>query len=164
MAEQEPGWNIDPMFFARDHELTIKRGAMSTNSQCVLQLPLGHLRAALDVAPFRLLIKLLTRMSIGLAGSRNRGAMAARGLLAGIAPSHRLGAFPLPVGTDMRSAFTLLLRRPSLCFLLFGTAKVAAIAFGAVEFRGAGFLQGNRDRLTTVLDLACLAASSIRRA
>ena len=58
------------MFFARDDELTIAQ-KMSTNSQCVLQLSLGHLRAALDVTSSRLLIKLLTRMSVGLAGARN---------------------------------------------------------------------------------------------
>src|SRR5579864_8709303 len=97
-------------------------GTMSRRSrrrcQRILQLPLGHLRATLDVTTSRLLIKHLTGMPTGLAGARDCRAMAACRLLAGIADSHRLGAFPLSVGAYVRPAFVLLLRRSSALFLL----------------------------------------------
>src|SRR4051794_13221390 len=97
-------------------------------------------------------------MAIALAGAGGGRLASPRGGLAGVSSGHRPGAFALPVSSDMRFAFALLLGGAAAGFLAFGSPQVAAIATVALVFRLAGFLQRNRDRLAAAFDLAASAA------
>src|SRR6476661_2698230 len=81
----------------------------SAHAERILKLPLGHLRAALDVARSRFGIKLLPGVAVRFAGTGNGCAVTARGLLARVASAHRLGALAFARGADMRAAFAFLL-------------------------------------------------------
>jgi hypothetical protein len=132
----------------------------SAHPERVLQLPLGHFRAALDVPTFRFLVKFPTGVSVGFTGPASGRTMSSRGLFLRVSASHRGSAFALSVCADMRFSLALLLRGPSLSFFPLGAAKVAAIALFTGVFRGAGFAERNRYCLTAVPDLASLAAAA----
>src|SRR5215472_527250 len=107
----------------------------------------------------RLGIKLLPRVPVRLAGAGDGGPVSAGGLLARVAPAHRLRALALARGADMRSAFALLLGGTSSRFLALGAPQVAAVTAGAVVFRGPGFPQGDGNGLPAALDLAAPATA-----
>jgi hypothetical protein len=138
----------------------VRRSLVSAHAERVLQLPLGHFRAALDVPTFRFPVKFPTGMSVGFTGPAGGRTMSSRGLFPRVSASHRGSAFALSIRADMRFSFALLLGSPSLCFFPLGSAKVAAIALLAGVFRGAGFAERNRYCLAAVPDLASLAAAA----
>lgn len=88
--------------------------AKSTYPQRVFQLPLGHFRAAFHVSTFRLLVELLAGVPVGLMGAGNSGVMSPSGLLPRVLACHGPSALPLPISADMRFAFALLLRGPTI--------------------------------------------------
>jgi len=108
----------------------------------------------------RLLVKLLAGMPVALAGAGDGRTMASHGLLAGVAPTHRPGAFTFPRGADMRSAFSFLLGSATLRLLLLGSPQAVAITPRVVVFRGACFLQRDGYRLPAAFDLAGLASAA----
>src|SRR5579859_5822984 len=94
-----------------------------------------------------LLVELLARMTVGSARPGGGSAVPSRRLLSRIAATHWPGAFALARSADMRSSFALLLGGLSAGLLSLGSAKISAVAFRAVIFRGAGFSERDRDCL-----------------
>src|SRR5436190_23540036 len=100
----------------------------STDSERVLQLPLGHSRPSLDAPTFCPGVELRSGVAVAFAGAGDRRLAAARCRLAGIAARHGRRAFALPISPDMRFALAFLLRGAAARFLAFRPSQVAAIA------------------------------------
>src|SRR6476661_10240658 len=77
-----------------------------------------------------------------------------------ILASHGAAALAPPPRADMGFAFALLLGGFTAALLALGAGEIALVLLLALILRGARFMQSNRDRLTTVLHLAALTATS----
>src|SRR5262245_45823016 len=94
---------------------------LSTNS--ILQLLLGHLRAALDVLSLGAPVEFRLRRA-AVANARQRRPAAALGRAPRIFSAHRAAALALSARADMRAAFAFLLVGFAARFLAFCLAQV----------------------------------------
>src|SRR3954447_13385590 len=128
--------------------------------QRVLELPLGHPRAAGNMPRRGFLVELLLgRAVVPVAGSAARRLLAARGPVRGVAAAHRSAALALPAGADVGLALALLLIGVAAGFLALGPPEISPVLALAFVFRGTGFLQRYRDRLAAALHFAAATAA-----
>src|SRR4051794_25842766 len=131
----------------------VRNFAVSTH--CVLQLLLGHPRAALNAFRFGSPIKF--RLGRPAACTRARRLAAALGPVPRVLAAHGAAALATAARADVRLAFAFLLIGFAPRFLVLGLAQVPLILGLAVGFRRTRFAERDRDCLAAVLHLAALA-------
>src|SRR5262249_11069704 len=128
--------------------------------QGVLELPLGHLRAARNVPCLRPPIELLPCFRPIVASPRPRRLASACRQAGGILAARGAAAFALAARTDVRLAFAPLLAGLAARFLAFVFPEIASVLALALVFRRAGFPERDGDRLAAAPDLAAAPPSS----
>src|SRR5690349_20531104 len=127
--------------------------------QRVLELLLGHLRAARDRARLGAPIKLRLGAPV-MTRARARGPAPTRGQGGRIAPAHGGAAFAPSARADMGPALALLLVGFAAGLLALGLGEVAGVLALARIFRRARFLERDGNGLAAALDAPAPATAA----